>query len=418
MALIVADPALSARSASLRRMRLLATGLLAVMVAIFLACLKGEAIVPWLAYLRAFAEAGMVGACADWFAVVALFRHPLGIPIPHTAIVPRAKHRIGEALGAFFAGNFFNSAELAARVEQADMAAWVASWLRQRDNVHLIIEGLRGLLPPAVQLIGMPELRGMVSKLIRTGIDSIAAAPLAGRVLAVVVAEGQHEVLFDLMIEAAINFVGDNRETLRRRAVQQRPRWLPAWVDEKLTDRFLDGVADMLVSARAAGHPWRADYRKFLDKLRQRLAHDADTYEWCEQIKAEVLDTTLVDNYLDWLVSEVESHLARDLDLENGLIAKAIEQALMAIGDWMGQDHARRVRVNAWAADALVRLVVPYRSEIGRYISAVVDRWDNETLVGRLELQVGRDLQFIRINGTIVGGLVGLLLFCLTRLLA
>src|SRR5271163_4616722 len=160
------------RRARLRRMRVVAASLLVLMLAIFVICWKLEDRIPALAYPRAFAEAGMVGACADWFAVVALFRHPLGLPIPHTAILPNNKRRIGDTLGAFFAGNFLNSTEIAARLDRVDVSGWISHWLHEPENVRLLVQWSRGLLPPALELLGSTQLRGASSDLIRRGIDS------------------------------------------------------------------------------------------------------------------------------------------------------------------------------------------------------------------------------------------------------
>jgi uncharacterized membrane-anchored protein YjiN (DUF445 family) len=398
-------------------MRLVATGLLGLMVAGFAACWKFEAALPWLCYGRAFTEAGIVGACADWFAVVALFRHPLGLPIPHTAILPRNKQRIADTIGTFFAGNFFNSAELSARLDTIQTSRWIASWLRDPEHGRLLVHWLRGLLPPMLELLGRSELRGMSRNLIRSGIDSIAAAPLAGRVLAVMVADGQHTAIFDLGLETAIDFLRGNGKLLRGKATANGSKWLPAWVESKATDRFVDGLIETLVSARSPDHPWRREFRQFLDGIVERLAQDAETFEWCERIKSDVLDNKLVDDYLNWLVAEVESNLTRELDFNEGKLVKIIERAVPSIGEWIDDNENVQDQLNAWARQFILSTIVPHRDEIGAYVSAVVTRWDEETLVKRLELQVGKDLQFIRINGTVVGGFIGLILFAITKFL-
>jgi uncharacterized membrane-anchored protein YjiN (DUF445 family) len=405
------------RLASLRRMRLLATGLLVLMLAVFIVCWALEAKIPWLAYPRAFAEAGMVGACADWFAVVALFRHPLGLPIPHTAILPNNKRRIGDTLGAFFAGNFLNSTEIAARLDRVDVSGWISHWLREPENVQLLVKWSRGLLPPALELLGSTRLRGASGDLIRRGIDSIAAAPLAGRVLAVLVAQGQHDGIFDLGIETAIEFLGNNRKTIRQKTAEKSSGWIPGWVDAKLADAFVDGLLETLAAARAPDHPWRNEYRTFLDRLIVRLADDPEFYDKGERIKSDVLDGNMVDDYLAWLTAEIETNFKGALELENGVLAATLERSVAAIGAWIDHDQTARDTINRWVRQLVLSTVVPHRDEIGTYVSDVVVRWDSETLVRRLELQVGKDLQFIRINGTVVGGLVGLLLFVVTKLL-
>jgi uncharacterized membrane-anchored protein YjiN (DUF445 family) len=419
--LSVADAAWQQRTAdrqgALRRMRIVATGLLVLMLVAFLLCWRFEAALPWLAYPRAFAEAGMVGACADWFAVVALFRHPLGLPIPHTAILPRNKQRIGDMLGVFFAGNFFNSAEVTQRLDRIDVAALLSSWLRNPGNVQLLVQWSEGLLPSALELVGTSQLRGMSRDLIKNGIDSIAAAPLAGRVLAVLVAQGQHSAAYELGLETAIDLLGQSRQTIRQKVTEKTSSWLPAWVDGKLADAFVDGVIETLVAARAADHPWRDEFRAFLDRLIGRLADESELYERCEKIKSEVLDSKLVDDYLAWLTAEIETKLKVDLAIDNGIWLNAVTRVLMTIASWIEENEPVRETINRSARQLVMNTVVPHRDEIGQYVSEVVARWDDETLVQRLELQVGRDLQFIRVNGTLVGGAVGLMLYAITQLL-
>jgi uncharacterized membrane-anchored protein YjiN (DUF445 family) len=403
------------RRAALRRMRLVATGLLGLMFAVFIVAWKLEGAFPWLGYVRAFSEAGMVGACADWFAVVALFRHPLGLPIPHTAIVPQNKQRIGDTLGGFVVRNFFNPDEVEARLERIDTAGWVAGWLHDPQNVHRVSVWSRDLLPPAIELIGTAELRCASKQLIKNGIDSIAAAPLSARVLAVIIAQDQHVAAFDWGLESAIAFIGENREMLRQRTGEKASSWLPRWVDAKLADLFIDGLLETLVAARAAAHPWRDQYAAFLERLVTRLAEDAELYDRFEHVKSGVLDTKLVDDYLAWLASETETRLKFDWDTDDGVLAKWLEHGLTALGRWLDSSEGARQAINASARRLVMSTIVPHRDEIGNYVADVVARWDSQTLVNRLELTVGKDLQFIRINGTIVGGAVGLILFAITR---
>jgi uncharacterized membrane-anchored protein YjiN (DUF445 family) len=405
------------RRAGLRRMRTLATGLLLLMLAVFAACWKLESRYPALAYLRAFAEAALVGACADWFAVVALFRHPLGLPIPHTAILPHNKQRIADTLGGFFVRHFFNATEIGARLDRIDVAGWLAAWLREPENGRLVVAWSRELLPPALELLGAAQLRGTSREIIKNGIDSIAAAPLLGRLLAVLLAQGQHRLAFDYGLEAAIDFIGKNRSTLRRSVSERGSRWLPGWIDAKAADMLLDGVLDTLAAARSAEHPWRRDYEKFLDGWVVRLAEDPAVFEQCESIKAQVLDAELVDDYLRWLGSETEAKLKLDWGGETPGAMTAAERILTTVGEALGNNDSVRDAINRSARRLAMNAVLPYRGEIGGYVSDVVARWDNKTLVERLELAVGKDLQYIRINGTVVGGFVGLVLYTITRLL-
>jgi uncharacterized membrane-anchored protein YjiN (DUF445 family) len=412
----VLDARTEERRAQLRRMRQLATGMLFLMLAVFLASTMLVASRPWLAYVRAFAEAAMVGACADWFAVVALFRHPLGIPIPHTAIVPTHKQRIGEYLGHFIAQDFLKPAEVTSRLQQVDVAGWIARWLTIPENARSLAVSLQGLLPPLLDVLGDDRLRAFSRTAIRTGIDSIETGPLAARVLNVLMAHGQEQIVFELGIDAGTAFLEEHREGIRKRISRNRGRWLRNWVDGKVADAVVDEMLSALADARATAHPWRAEYRAWLKRQTARLADDPEVVEACERIKSEVLDSSVVDGYLDWVGAELQSKVRSDWAAQEGTTVLALERVLVAAGGWLEADARVRERVNAWTQQLLVYAVVPNRDDIGAFIAGVVERWDTETLVSKLELQVGRDLQFIRINGTLVGGAVGLLIFSLERL--
>jgi uncharacterized membrane-anchored protein YjiN (DUF445 family) len=403
------------RRAALRRMRLVATGLLLLMLLLFIvsSSLGGEA--AWLAYLRAFAEAGMVGACADWFAVVAIFRRPLGLPIPHTAIVLQNKRRIGDALGRFLARNFFDSGEINARLDTIDIAGWLAAWLRDPANVRLLVMWSRSLVPPAIELVGTPELRAAARHLIKNGIDSIAAAPLAGRVLAVLVAQDQQRAVFDWGLAAVIDFLGKNRAAMCQKASEQSAGWLPKWAQAKLTDVVLGGLLETVAAARDPEHPWREEFAEFLGRFGARLTNDPILYDRLEKMKSDVLDTKLTEDYLAWLAAEAESRLKIDLETGSSDLSKALEHGAAAMAERIAADARLRDALNQSARQLVINAIVPRRDEIGAYVSDVVANWDNETLVSRMELAVGKDLQFIRINGTIVGGAVGVFLLAVSR---
>jgi uncharacterized membrane-anchored protein YjiN (DUF445 family) len=400
----------------LKHMRVLASGLLFLMLILFIITSIMESAHPWLAYLRAFAEASMVGACADWFAVVALFRHPFGVPIPHTAIIPKHRKRIGENLGHFISNNFLAPTVVTARMKSVDAAGWITHWLKEPGNAKLLAEHLQGLFPPLFDLLSEEQIHSFSRSLIRNGIDSIAAAPLAGRLLSVLVAHGYHDKLFELAIDKAQEFFDNHKENILQKVAKNSYSWLPSWVDSKLTDAFLDELLDTLAATSATNHPWHIEYQKFLNQLTIRLANDPDLFEQCEQIKTEVLDNAVVDSYLDWLGKEIEAKVQTELSNKDGILSGGLERALLSLGNWLDNDKDTRAKINQWAQQLVLNTVVPNRAEISTFVADVVARWDTATLVDKLELQVGKDLQYIRINGTIVGGLVGLLIFTVVRM--
>jgi len=399
-------------------MRLLAGSLLALMIAVFAVTSALEARWPWLAYVRAFSEAAMVGACADWFAVVALFRHPFGIPIPHTAIVPHHKQRIAENFGRFISTNFLAPAQVIARLENLDAAGWLAHWLKQPENARLVAQRSQGLVPPLLELLGAEQLRAFSRSVIRNGIDSVAAAPLAARVLSVLVARGHHDAAFDLVLGAARTFLDQHRDNIRSRIAKGSLRWLPNWVDARLADAFVSELQDSLAGAHADDHPWRTEFRAAVNQLAKRLANDAGMLEEGERLKSDVLDNGVVDGYLEWLGQEVETKVKGDLASPDSVLAGGLEHALFGLATWLDREEPLRALINQWVQQLILNTVVPNRAEIGDFVTEVMARWETRTLIDKLELQVGKDLQYIRINGTVVGGLVGLVIFTVARALS
>ncbi|MBV9511621.1 MAG: DUF445 domain-containing protein [Caulobacteraceae bacterium] len=417
----LADSERAARAAQqrsdLKRMRTVATGLLVLMLALFALAAAFQRVWPGLAYLRAFAEAGTVGACADWFAVVALFRRPFGLPIPHTAIIPRQKQRIGEALGRFIARNFLAPDEITARLDRLDLAGWLAAWLKAPENVKLVGGRLRGLLPPLLDLMGEDQVRAFSRAVVIGGVDSIALAPLLARTLQVLAAQGRFDPAFDWAAAAASRFLDAHAEQIRQRATKKGTSWIPGWIDVRLVNGIMGELQANLSAAQAEpDHPWRLAGRKALDRLIARLAEDPVLAEQCETVKRRVLDREVVEGWLEWLRGEVEARLRAELAAESDRVAGGLEHAMEALSRWLENDAHIRALINDWTQRLVLGAVVASRDEIGGFVSGVVARWDTDTLVERIELQVGRDLQYIRINGALVGGLVGLVIFTVSRL--
>jgi len=405
------------RFSELLFMRRLATGLLVLMLAVFVATTLLEARYPWLAYVRAFAEAGMVGACADWFAVVALFRHPLGIPIPHTAIIPRNKARIGDSLGSFICSNFLAPEVVEQRLASLDMAGRVARWLSDPANAAFVARRSAGLLPPMLEALEEEHVREFLHGVLSRGVETVEASPLAARVLSVLVAHGHHLAVFDRLIAGAEDFLERNEPVIQEKVAQGAWRWMPRWVDQMVADKVMGGLQKTLHELRDPEHPWRAEFQRGVDDFVFRLATDPEMRARGEAIKAEVLANPVVEDYLDSLWTEIKRRLVADIAADEGILRRGLERALLALGLRLEEDEHMQAILNRWVRKAAERYIVPNRGEIGAFIAGVVARWDSRTLVAKLELQVGKDLQYIRINGTLVGGLVGLVIYALARAL-
>jgi uncharacterized membrane-anchored protein YjiN (DUF445 family) len=403
------------RMRDLRRMRTIATMLLVLMAAIYLALRRAPPGWFWAPYLSAFAEAGMVGACADWFAVVALFRRPLGLPIPHTAVIPENKRRIGAAMGRFITNNFLSPRVAIARLASVDFASLAARWLEDERNARAVAAGATRAIPYALDLVPKASIDEWVAFAARRGIEAVPFAPLASRGLSILWAEGAGQALLDQgldLVEAALE---RNKAAIVRAVSQKSSRWIPKWVDDMIAAKVINGLAETLREARDPDHPWRDEANALIQKWIDALAHDPDVRAKGEALKRDVLSHPVFAEQARGLWEEFERGLRDDLPRHADAIVGWLAASAGSLGRWLEEDMGRRARINRRLRLLALRTVLPRRAEIGGYIAAVVDNWDTATLVNRLELQVGRDLQYIRINGTLVGGLVGLAIFTLSR---
>jgi len=401
------------RLRDLHRMRFFATGLLILMFAIFVATSYAQHHWPWLAYPRAFAEAGMIGACADWFAVVALFRHPFGIPIPHTAIVPRSKERIGIAIGRFTANNFLSPRVLAERIREVDLAGWISRWLAKPDNARNAAQRVAAVLQQVLRSMPRQDVNAFLTRATRYGISAVPLAPLASQMLKLLWAHGEMQTLVEKAIDYGHAALARNREIIKLKVSQRSYRLVPKWIDAIVADKIVAGITQVLDEMREPNHPWRLELARAVERWIAELATDPDMRARGEELKAKLLENPVVVGQIDAVWEEIEAQL--DSVTSSNRLFEALEQVLTTVGERLASDARIGDGINRWLRVAILRAVAPRRAEIAAFIRKVVEHWDTATLVNRIELQVGRDLQYIRINGTLVGGLVGLAIFAVTQ---
>jgi len=407
-----------AKRRDLRRMRFIASALLVAMTVIFVATTITTLTWPWLPYLRAFAEAGMVGACADWFAVVALFRHPFGIPIPHTGIVPNNKARIGAALGRFLTNNFLNPRIAHRHLRRVDIAGFLTQWINQPAKAQRIARFVGRALPQTLKSVRGPELGAFLGRVVRRGIEAVPAAPLASRLLAMIWAGGAARGVIERALELGEQALSRNRPEIHRIVSEQSSRWIPNWVDVVIADRVMSGLLSTLHAMRNPAHPWRLELAQNVEHWIEDLARDPETRVLGEKLKGEVLSHPLLAEQAKVLWMDLEGLLQADAQGYSEAVTELLEHALRGLGHWLEENPAQQRLLNRRIRLVLLRVLLPRRAEIGAYVTQVVQNWDNATLVNRLELQLGKDLQYVRINGTLVGGLVGLLIFVASQWLS
>ncbi len=402
---------------SLRRMKLVALGLLVAAAALYIVTTLDGA-EGWVGYVQAFAEAAMVGALADWFAVTALFRHPLGIPIPHTAIIPHRKDQIGRSLGEFVESNFLTQEVLEERLAHAQVGLRLGNWLAKPEHATRASEALGDLLKGTLEVLDDKEVQEGLERVVRARIASTPAAPFVGRMIDISVQGGHHQRLLDAVLVGLRGFLDDNRSTFRRRLDDESPWWVPEPVDDRIFKKIYDAVQRFLTEvADRPDHEVRDSIDRRVVEFAERLKHDPELLAKGEELKRELLEHPEVRAWLESLWA----------GMKDGMVAAASDPAselrmrmtigLQRLGQQLLAEPELRRKVDRWIERSVAYVVEHYRSEVSDLIATTVERWDGDSTARKMELQVGRDLQFIRINGTLVGGLAGVMIHFLSSYL-
>ena len=400
-------------------MKVVATGLLVVMAVVFFATRGFEHQYPALGYVKAFAEAAMVGGLADWFAVTALFRHPLGLPIPHTAIIPRNKDRIGETLANFLKENFLIPSVVARRMQRLDVAGAAGRFLQTPAGEGTRIRaGASRLIGDIFESLDDERLGGIVKGAVSMRLRKMEISPLLGHALASAINEDRHVP----MLEATIRWTAralDANEQLIREMVRKKANWALklAGLDEKLADAVIDGLRKLTVEMSTdPAHPVRVKVEEALAQLANDLQTRPETRARVEAIKEQLLDNKSVSLWLDALWQRGREAVIKAARNPDAVLAGKLGEILKAMGTTLEKDVRIRGAINQFARRAVVGMAASYGSSMVKLVSETVRSWDAQTVTNRLEAAVGRDLQYIRINGTLVGGLVGLVLHVIDSL--
>jgi uncharacterized membrane-anchored protein YjiN (DUF445 family) len=400
----------TSQPAGLVKMRRIATGLLALMAVVFVAARLLQPRYPWLSFVVAFAEAAMVGALADWFAVTALFRHPLGLPIPHTAIVPANKDRIGSSVAGFLEQNFLTREVLTEELRHIDFAGAAAQWLSEPGNSRDVALQITQGVPTMVRMVEDHDVGNFLQAILASGLKNVRFAPLLAEVFDVLIADRRHQLLFDHLIGMAANALERNQDTIRQKIHEASPRWMPRIIDEKLFEKIMTESHAILDEMRQEGSEWRERFHRsveeFIGKLRSSPEYEARIVSVVDQ----TLQHPLFKRYTHTVWTNVRDRLLADADRPDSRIAAQLERALAGVGGALLRDPAVQDKLNGWIRQFAANAISSRRHLIAALVKRVIQKWDAETVSRKFESYVGRDLQYIRINGTLVGGLVGLVL--------
>jgi uncharacterized membrane-anchored protein YjiN (DUF445 family) len=414
--LVAGDPALdSERRAALRRMRSVAVALLLFAAAVYLLTMGEDG---FLGFVNAGAEASMVGAIADWFAVVALFKHPLGLPVPHTALIPHRKELLGRSLEQFVGENFLSSDVVRKRVLTVEPALKAADWLADERHARRVVDEAAHLLTVGLTRLRDEDVEMVVTEAIIPRLMEEPVSPLAGRLLQEVVADKAHHALVDLVLGEVTTWLRENKQTFHDIVVQRAPWWAPDALNDRVVRRLHLEVLDWLEEIRADPlHRSRIALDRLLATLADDLVTDPVTMERAERLKMRVLSHPQVAATATSLWNALRRALIAALEDPQGPVRTRSIDEVTAFAARLRADLGLRERLDQTMADLSVFLVGRYGRDLTAVITHTIDAWDGREASARIELHVGKDLQFIRINGTIVGGLVGVVIHAVTILL-
>jgi len=411
-------PGEAEKKRALRKMKLVALSFLLGAAVIFLVMSLWPGEPTWTGYVKAAAEAGMVGALADWFAVTALFRHPLGLPIPHTAIIPTRKDALGDSLGEFVGANFLSEQVVRERLRRVGVASRLGGWLSEPANAERVTAELSTVVRGVVAVLRDDDVQAVMEQAVVKRVMAVPWGPPLGKLLAGVFADGTHHKLVDLMCERAYEYVKENHSTVLRVVSDRAPTWSPKFVDSMVADKVYGEVLQFAWLVKTdPNHPMRMAIDKFLADFASDLQTDPVVMERAEVVKQQVLDHPEVQNVIGSAWSTAKRMLLDAAEDPSSELRKRVLDGLTTLGRRLADDDTLREKVDSWLEGAAAYIVINYRDEITTLITDTVQRWDAEETSRKIELQVGRDLQFIRINGTVVGSLAGLLIYTVAQLI-
>ncbi|MFC6013627.1 DUF445 domain-containing protein [Nocardia lasii] len=403
------------------KMKALATGFLVVASVIYLLCRwlesrggGGE----WVGYVRAASEAGMVGALADWFAVTALFKHPLGLPIPHTAIIRKKKDQLGESLGAFVGTNFLAPDVVSARLESAQISLRVGRWMAEPKNAARVAKESATILTAVVNTLRDEDVEQIIDNTIVKRIAEPLWGPPLGRVLSEMIADNRQRPLIDLLAERAHQWALGSQDTIDRIVVRDSPQWAPKFVNTLLSERIYRELVEFTWKVRSdPDHELRKAADRFLQDFAEDLQHDDAMIAKAEKVKAEIMGREQITGMAEATWRAAKRLILESADDPDSTLRRKVAENVQQLGERLRDDPQMRGKVDGWIDRGARYLVGNYASEISTLVTDTVARWDADEASKKIELQVGRDLQFIRINGTVVGSLAGLAIYTISQLL-
>lgn len=393
----------------LNKMKRLATGLLILVALIYAGTAYFEPNYYWIGYLNAASEAAMVGAIADWFAVTALFAHPLGLKIPHTAIIPSRKDDIANQFGTFVQANFLSETVITEKLRSMNLSRRVAAWIVEPDNARAIAEQVTAGLAGVVKVINDDDIQILIEKKVEAKIRTTSFAPIIGDLLSFITSGRRQQDMFESVVSMGLYLLEDSDKDIRIRVEQETPWWFPGSIDKAIYVRIVRSVSKTLYEMQVdIYHPIRVRLVEMINEFMNDLKHSESIREKEIAIKEDLLKAPAITEFTGSLWKDIKDVLIEQSENPDAELKKTIEQSVISFGQSILEDESLADKIDGWAEDSARYLIDTYGHEVAALISDTIESWDPVATSTRIEAQIGRDLQFIRINGTVVGALVGL----------
>jgi uncharacterized membrane-anchored protein YjiN (DUF445 family) len=405
---------------NLRRMQWFALALLMAMVLLLAIATAGAAAypLPLLIWTRAFAEAAVIGAIADWFAVVALFRHPLSLPIPHTAIIPHNKDRIGQALGRFVEENFLTPENVIRRLASVNLAQVGAQWLATPANSERAASGVCAVVPRFLTMVEDEDVARFLTRTLLSELEKLNLSRVAGEVLEVVTSGDEYQMLLGDVLKGMERLIVANQPLILAK-FGEASKYTPGFLDSYIVNRFVEGIIRLLHDVAAdPQHAIRQQFAEGTRDLIEKLETSPEFFARGAAFKQQIIKHLETKPYYRALWNVTKQRILDDIASANPRLRQMIASLLLALGESLGRDRAMQQKLNGWLLGALESVMLTHRHQISLLITDVVKSWDAHDVSAKIELEIGKDLQFIRVNGTLVGGCVGIALHALTVLFA
>ena len=401
----------------LRKHKRIATGLFFLMAVVYglMVYLQHQNPQSWMGYVEAFAEAGMVGALADWFAVTALFRHPLGIPIPHTNLIERKKNDLGENLGSFVKTNFLSPKNIRPYIEKLDVVKFVADWLSKPSSIAILEKEILGFIQKVIHDLDNDEVSGFLARKGSEVLKTIDYQKITSSGIHYMVEKGEHLKLLDTLLPQLKEYVEESQQMIRERISENKP-FISFLAGKRISRELTDGISKFIEEVELdKNHFVRQKLTENLEKFAEDLLISGQWDEKFGQLKTDLISPENLKDYADDAWDSLKKMLEQNIENPNSGLNTYLHKNIQKLSDSLQNDEELKIRINKWIRHFLYRMILKNSEEVQILISKTVSGWEGKELSNKLELEVGKDLQFIRINGTLVGGLVGLVIYTITH---